>query len=84
MKEYRKPDFLDPKDMLTQDEERTLHTLLNEIGSFVRINRLLIKPFFMDKDAARSGKISFPRFRSILDQVGVHLTDDGYRLLCKR
>ena len=70
--------------MLTEEEEKTLFRVLTEIGSFVKINRLLIKPFFKDKDIARSGKVSFPRFRSILDQVGIHLTEDGYRLLSKR
>lgn len=84
MNNYQKPDFLDPKDFLTPQEEQVLHQNMNEIGSFVRINRLLIKPFFKDKDVARSGKVSFPRFRAVLDQVGIKLTEPGYRLLCKR
>lgn len=71
-------------DLLTEPEAEYLHSLLTEIGSFVRINRILIKPFFKDKDIARSGKVSFPRFRAILDQLGIHFTEKGYRLLSKR
>ena len=61
-----------------------MHHNLIEMGNFVRINRILVKPFFKDKDVARSGKVSFPRFRAILDQLGVRFTEEGYRLLCKR
>jgi len=38
----------------------------------------------MDKDTTNSGKIKFTRFRSIMDQLNIQLTDEAYNLLCKR
>lgn len=81
---YKIPTFLDPKDRLNQHEMSRLHEILLEIGHHVRINRILIKPFFKDKDKAHSGKLSFPRFRSIMDTCNVQITDEAFQLLCKR
>ena len=36
------------------------------------------------KDRAKSGKILFSRFRSIMDFHKIPLTDDEFKLLCKR
>lgn len=81
---YKIPTFLDPKDRLNQQEMIRLHEILLEIGNYVKINRILIKPFFKDKDKAHSGKISFPRFRAIMDTCNVPITDEAYHLICKR
>lgn len=45
------------------------------LGEVVRKHRILLKPHFMDKDKAKSGKVSFNRFRSILDFHKLPLTD---------
>ena len=47
-----------------------------------RKHKLLIKPFFQDKDIAKIGRVSFTRMRSILDNNKLPLTDYQYSLLC--
>lgn len=81
---YKIPTFLDPKDRLNQSEMQRLHEIFLEIGNYVRVNRILIKPFFKDKDKAHSGKIGFSRFRAIMDTCNVPITDEAYHLLSKR
>ena len=46
--------------------------------------RLLIKPFFQDKDKSNSGFISTTRFRSIFDNQKLWITDREFHLICKR
>jgi hypothetical protein len=82
--QYKVPNFLDPKDRIEDNEEQRLHEVMLDIGNHVKINRILIKPFFKDKDTAHSGKISFPRFRAIMHQCNVPITNDAFNLLCKR
>ena len=81
---YKIPTFLDPKARLNPQEMQRLHEVLVEIGSHVKINRILIKPFFKDKDKAHSGKLSFNRFRAIMDTCNVPITEEAFGLLCKR
>ena len=81
---YIPPFFLDPKDELTPEEEDNLHKFMIRLGEVVRKHRILLKPHFQDKDKAKSGKISFPRFRAIMDFHKLPLKDEEYRLLCKR
>lgn len=64
---YKAPSILDPKDLLTPEEEEELEQCLQRIGIDVRHRRLLIKPFFQDKDKSNSGFVSNTRFRSIFD-----------------
>jgi hypothetical protein len=44
--EFKAPSILDPKNVLTKDEEEVLDACLQRLGWFVRHKRLLIKPFF--------------------------------------
>lgn len=81
---YTVPEFLHSKDLLTKPEEEELEKIMVQIGDHIRINRIPIKLFYRNKYTARSGKVSFPRFRSILNQCNINLTDEGYSLLCKR
>ena len=46
LEEFKAPSILDPKDVLTNDEERTLDGIMTKIGTEVKHKRLLIKPFF--------------------------------------
>lgn len=48
-----------------------------------RKHRILLKPFFQDKDTAKIGRVSFTRMRSILDNNKIPLTDSQFSLLCK-
>lgn len=64
---FKAPSILDPKDLLTADEEKELDVCMTRIGTDVRHRRLLIKPFFQDKDKSNSGFVSNTRFRSIFD-----------------
>lgn len=50
----------------------------------MRLRRLLIKPFFQDKDRSRSGFISMTRFRSIFDNVKLLCTEQEFALINKR
>jgi len=50
----------------------------------VRHRRLLIKPFFQDKDRSNSGFVINTRFRSIFDNQKLWITDREYYLINKR
>lgn len=82
--QYQPPSYLDPKEILTPQEERELNDYLVHFGANVYKHRVIIKPFFQDKDKTKSGKISFTRFRSVLDVQKLPLSDRFYELLCKR
>jgi len=82
--QYKPPSYLDPKEILTPHEEAQLNDYMIHFGANVFKHRVLIKPFFQDKDKTKSGKISFTRFRSVLDVLKLPLSDRFYELLCKR
>ena len=84
LSKYSAPSILDPKNKLTSEEEAELHAALNQLGVSIRHRRLLIKPFFQDKDKSRSGFITNTRFRSIFDSQKLWLTDRVYYLINKR
>ena len=81
---YKAPSILDPKNQLTQAEEEELNTCMTRIGIDVKHRRLLIKPFFQDKDKSNSGFITNTRFRSIFDNQKLWITDREYYLINKR
>lgn len=56
---------------------------MNRLGEVVRKHRLLLKPFFQDKDIPNIGRVSFLRMRSILDNNKIPLNDYQYQLLCQ-
>lgn len=66
---FTAPSILDPKHCLTEEEERCLHACMQRLGTHVRHHRLLIKPFFQDKDRSSSGFVNMTRFRSIFDNM---------------
>ena len=41
---------------------------MTRLGEVTRKHRILLKPFFQDKDIAKIGRVSFTRMRSILDK----------------
>jgi hypothetical protein len=84
LSEFKAPSILDPKDVLNEQEERILHDLLIRIGTQVNHRRLLIKPFFQDKDKSHSGFVAVTRFRSIFDVLKLPLNDLQYELICRR
>ena len=55
---------------------------MSRLGEVTRKHKLLIKPFFQDKDTAKIGRVSFTRMRSILDNNKLPLNDHQYKLLC--
>lgn len=69
LKSFDAPSILDPKNVLNEQEERCLDAGLQRLGTEVRHRRLLIKPFFQDKDKSSSGFIAMTRFRSIFDNM---------------
>ena len=81
---FKAPSILDPKNVLTNEEEEELNGCMNRIGTDVRHRRLLIKPFFQDKDKSNSGFVSNTRFRSIFDNQKLWITDREYYLINKR
>jgi len=82
--EWTSKTYIDPNNILNPEEEQRLDALLNKMAFAVITHRLLLKPFFQDKDKARCGKVSFTRFRSILDVLKLPLGEPDYKLLCKR
>ena len=56
---------------------------MKRLGEVTRKHRILLKPFFQDKDIAKIGRVSFTRMRSILDNNKIPLTDSQFDILCK-
>ena len=56
---------------------------MRRLGEVTRKHRILLKPFFQDKDIAKIGRVSFTRMRSILDNNKIPLNDYQFTLLCK-
>lgn len=81
---FTAPSILDPKDYLSGDEESALDQLMQRLGTHVANHRLLIKPFFQDKDKSRSGFVNFTRFRSIFDNLKLKLSESEFALIAKR
>ena len=81
---FKAPSILDPKNVLTNDEEDELEGFMRRIGTYVRHRRLLIKPFFQDKDRSNSGFVTNTRFRSIFDNQKLWINDREYFLINKR
>jgi len=69
---------------LTDSEENELQAALERIGTDVRHRRLLIKPFFQDKDKSNSGFVKNTRFRSIFDNQKLWITDREFYLINRR
>lgn len=81
---FKAPSILDPKNVLSVEEEQELDACLKRIGTDVKHRRLLIKPFFQDKDKSNSGFVSNTRFRSIFDNQKLWITDREFYLINKR
>lgn len=56
---------------------------MRRLGEVTKKHRILLKPFFQDKDIAKIGRVSFTRMRSILDNNKIPLSDFQFSLLCK-
>ena len=54
------------------------------IGTDVKHRRLLIKPFFQDKDKSSSGFIAMTRFRQIMDNFKLNCSEADFALINKR
>ena len=76
--------LIDPEDVLTDSEEVILENCLIRLGTETRNRRLLLKPFFQDKDKIRCGVVANSRFRSIFDFLKLSLTDQEYGIINKR
>lgn len=81
---YSAPSILDPKNQLSPEEEDELKATMIRIGTDVKHRRLLIKPFFQDKDKSKSGFVTNTRFRSIFDNQKLWITDREFYLINKR
>lgn len=84
LKGFSAPSILDPKDVLNADEEKCLHDCMTRLGTHVRHHRLLIKPFFQDKDKSSSGFVSMTRFRSIFDNMKLQASEKEFAMINKR
>jgi hypothetical protein len=81
---FKAPSILDPKSQLNTQEEQDLNDFMVRLGTDVKHRRLLIKPFFQDKDRSNSGFVTNTRFRSIFDNQKLWITDREYYLINKR
>ena len=66
---FKAPSILDPKNVMNDDEDSLLDACLRRLGTHVKNHRLLLKPFFQDKDKSSAGFINMTRFRSIFDNL---------------
>jgi Ca2+-binding EF-hand superfamily protein len=82
--EFKPINIIDPDDVLTDAEEDVLEACLRRLGAEVYNRRLLLKPFFQDKDKIRCGVVVNLRFRSIFDMLKLPLTDEEYEIINKR
>lgn len=84
LKPFNAPSCLDPKDVLSSEEEAALDACMRRLAENVRLRRLLIKPFFQDKDKSRSGFITMTRFKSIFDNQKLLASEEEFALINKR
>lgn len=82
--EFNAPSILDPKHVLNAEEGQVLDECLQRLGWFVCHKRLLIKPFFQDKDKSKSGFVANTRFRSIFDTMKLQISDEEFAIIFKR
>lgn len=82
--EFKVPTIIDPDDVLNDAEEKSLEDCLQRIGVEVKNRRLLLKPFFQDKDKINCGFVANSRFRSIFDFQKLYISDDEYKIINKR
>lgn len=81
---WKAPSILDPKDVLDESEEKVLHAALQRLGTEVCHRRILIKPFFQDKDRSNSGFINMTRFRSIFDNMKLRCSEEEFSIINRR
>jgi hypothetical protein len=81
---FKTPSLIDPEDVLTDAEERVLEDCLRKIGVETKNRRLLLKPFFQDKDKIRCGIVGNVRFRSIFDSMKLYITEEEFEIINKR
>lgn len=82
--EYKAPSILDPKDVLNDHEEGLLEDCLRRIGVETKNRRLLMKPYFQDKDKSKCGFVANTRFRSIFDFLKLYVSDREFDIINKR
>lgn len=82
--DYKVPSIFDAKTQLAAPEEQELDQIMQAIGTEVRNRRLMVKPFFQDKDKSKSGFVANTRFRSIFDNLKIQISDREYGLICRR
>jgi hypothetical protein len=81
---FNAPSILDPKNVLSNEEDHQLDACLRRLGTHVRNHRLLLKPFFQDKDKSSAGFISMSRFRSIFDNMKLQASEQEFNLINRR
>ena len=84
LEEFKIPSLIDPDDVLTDSEEKVLEDCLVRIGTETRNRRLLLKPFFQDKDKIHCGVVANSRFRSIFDFLKLYINESEYEIINKR
>lgn len=84
VKEFKVPTLIDPEDVLTDAEEKVLEDCLVRIGKETKNRRLLLKPFFQDKDKINAGFVANSRFRSIFDFLKLYITEEEFSIVNKR
>jgi Ca2+-binding EF-hand superfamily protein len=84
VEEFKTPSLIDPDDVLTDSEEKVLEDCLTRIGTETRNRRLMLKPFFQDKDKINCGVVANSRFRSIFDFLKLYISDQEFEIINKR
>ncbi len=61
-----------------------MEACLRRIGTETKHRRLLVKPFFQDKDKSNSGFVAATRFRSIFDFMKLVISEQEFEVISKR
>eukprot|EP00743_Colponemidia_sp_Colp-15_P002007 GILK01002181.1.p1 GENE.GILK01002181.1~~GILK01002181.1.p1 ORF type:complete len:916 (-),score=199.27 GILK01002181.1:158-2905(-) len=70
--------------VLSERDEEALNNLMNRLSSSVRMNGVLTKPYFKDKDRNNSGCVTRSQFHSALSFLNLMLSEQEVTLLQKR
>jgi len=83
-KEFKMPDFLDPKQRLTKDENEFFHQVMLKLAELMKKYRVLPKVYFKDADKAKIGIIPSSKFASILSFLKLNVEEKEMNILIKR
>lgn len=78
------PDFLDPQQRLSKEENEFFHQVMLKLAGLMQKYRVLPKVYFKDADKAKIGIIPSSKFASILSFLKLQVEEKEMNILIKR